>query len=728
LRSLAKLWEIECVDYPSNKSFVKAGAFIQVWNVGTLEWNSIAGKYQEFNLPSLRDKATQFPMSDRGNRSLSVGFTGQSHQRDRKTCVQKPVLCANTKHWGQEMANLSHLLKVCGGAPPESDYSHRRKVDFAELIQGDNILEGFTPCITNVSTQEVHCHLDRHNDQSAEGFGVVIVASEIKNGERYAGVGYYKNPCGAYYRRLTFTNKAIHSASHLLESLDPRRQMVSKAHFPDLRELAIPGFSHRSVCMDKAAHYSPFVHVFRLLVQTHGLSFSRALECLLPVGWEGVTPESYWEALSFWIESEQLPTENLALAFLKRTAALGVSVTYSQIEPSLRYMRVVMDDVNSSSVLHRHKLHSLVLLLVKYVPGTTKTSCQRLASVAALAGLLRHPALAAQACHSPKQATNLTNGIRESFGCSTVNQASEVIHAVASALDISRAVSESIFSEMLLESSNSSLDCYFPGQTFFKVVDGRVLQLFPDGRRVYLEPMVLSEEDYSPIAQPWRAGPCPIILSQDNYSPSPGSAGPCPTNKSKRGEKRKAMICLPSRPFTRSATRIFPSKLAISESATPWASVNLQERAMRIVGLSGRRSFGRENIQYMEEVTSTGGNEWRAICHVNGSTWDPRSSPSSCSFGGVPHKSRYTKEGNLCHTNKKAALDHLLLYLCLYCDESSFSWERNTLDHHHFVCLRKEHTIAKDEEPFMVLFVRKGRICIGHYKDNWRTTSVLCYV
>jgi hypothetical protein len=62
----------------------------------------------------------------------------------------------------------------------------------------------------------------------------------------------------------------------------------------------------------------------------------------------------------------------------------------------------------------------------------------------------------------------------------------------------------------------------------------------------------------------------------------------------------------------------------------------------------------------------------------------------------------------------------------LYCDESAFSWERNTLHHHHLVCLRKEHTVATDQEPFMILFLRKGMICIGHYKDNWRTSSVLC--
>jgi hypothetical protein len=204
LRRLAKLREIECVDYPSTQSFVKDGAFIQVWNEGTPAWKSIASTYHAFLLPSLRDKARELPMSHRGNRSLSVGFTGQSHRRDEITCVQKPILCTDTKYWDEEMASLSLLLKVCDGAPPDSDYSRQRKVDFADLIHRDNILEGFTPCITNVSTQEVHCHLDCHNDQLAHGFGVVIVASEIKNGERYAGVGYFKNACASYYRRLIF--------------------------------------------------------------------------------------------------------------------------------------------------------------------------------------------------------------------------------------------------------------------------------------------------------------------------------------------------------------------------------------------------------------------------------------------------------------------------------------------------------------------------------------------
>jgi hypothetical protein len=109
----AKALDIECVEYPSNTSFVEDGAFVQVWNEGTLAWSCIASKFQDLNLSSLRDQAVQFPMSDRGNRSLSVGFTGQSFDRDKTTCVQKPVLCAKTKLWAQEMVSLSQLLKVC---------------------------------------------------------------------------------------------------------------------------------------------------------------------------------------------------------------------------------------------------------------------------------------------------------------------------------------------------------------------------------------------------------------------------------------------------------------------------------------------------------------------------------------------------------------------------------------------------------------------------------------
>jgi hypothetical protein len=685
-------------------------------------------------------------MSHRGNRSLSVGFTGQSHRRDEITCVQKPILCTDTKYWDEEMASLSLLLKVCDGAPPDSDYSRQRKVDFADLIHRDNILEGFTPCITNVSTQEVHCHLDCHNDQLAHGFGVVIVASEIKNGERYAGVGYFKNACASYYRRLMFTNRAIHRASHFYEGLDRLRQTLSHAHFPSPQDQTVRGFCRRRVCMDKAANYSPYVHVFRRLLQTRGLSLSRALEALLPVGWEWVTPENYFPTLSFWMESDQLlPIGNLALAFLKRTAPLGAGVTSSQIKQSLRTLRLVVEDVNSApGVLHRHKLHSLVLRLVKHVPGTSKISCQRLVSVAALAGILRHPEVAAQASHSPNRVSDLTNSIRDSFECSTVKQASEVVNAVACALDISRAVSESIFSEMLCESLDSSRDCYFPGQTFFKLAGVRVLQLYPDGTSAYLEPIVLREDpSSSPCSQSWRtARSAPTEESSrkasaltEEFSSSrslprrTASARPCSRNKRVAKRKRsQAMIDIPTLPraFTRSTTDLFPSRLAIFDSATPWAAVNLHERAMQIVGLEGRRSFGKENIQYIEEVTSRGGNEWRAVCHCNGRSWDPRRRPSSCSFGGVPHNGRYSIAGNLCHINKKAALDHLLLYLCLYCDESAFSWERNTLHHHHLVCLRKEHTVATDQEPFMILFLRKGMICIGHYKDNWRTSSVLC--
>jgi hypothetical protein len=751
------------MEYPITHSFVEEGEFIQVWNEGTSAWKSIASKFQEFNLPSLRDKATMFPMSDRGNRSLSFGFTGQSHRRDNKTSVQFPRLCDHTDHWAEEMASLTQLLNVCGGAPPESDYSRRRAYEFGNLIHPFNILEGFTPCITDIRSQEVQCHLDSHNDQCDDAFGVVIVASEIKNGERYAGIGYFKNSCGAFYRRLIFTKKAIQRASHILERLDCRRQTVSHAHFPGPHESG--GFCRRSACMDKAAHYSPYVHVFRRLVQTHRLDFSRALESLLPVGWDWVTPEQYFSVLSQWVQQDKLPNGNLAFAFLKMNAALGVSVTPSQMKSSLLSLRVAINDVNSSRRIHRHLFYSLVEYLEKSVPGTSKMSCQRLVSVAVLAGLLRHSALAAQACQSPTKVAVLSTRIRESFGCSTVLQASEVIHAVASHLHITRAVSESVFSEMLLGSLDSSRDCYFPGQTFFKVVGAHVLQLFPDGSIAYLEPFVrtedvaplwrlpsaLKEDVSSPSAEPrstartasarplsitksvkkrWRL---PSALEEDGSSPSAElwrTAGPRSSSSTKRVRKWKrteAMMELPAVPrvFTRSAANLLPSELEIFDSATPWAEVNLQERAMRIVGLAGRRSFGRENIQYIDEGTSKGVNLWRAICHCNGSTWDPRSN-ASCSFGGVPHNFIYTMEGQLFHRTKIAALDHLLLYLCLYCDESALSWVRNTLAHHPLVCLRKAHTGKTDQQPFMILFRYKGNICIGHYKDVWTAMSKLC--
>jgi hypothetical protein len=756
LRSLAKLLGIECVDYPSTQSFVKEGAFVQVWNEGTFAWKSIAEKYQEFNPMSLlRDKAIQFPSSHRGNRSLSVGFTGQSHCRDERTSVQKPVLRTKTLHWAQEMASLSQLLKVCGGAPPDSDYSRQRQADFAKLIHRDNMLEGFTPCITNILTEEVQCHLDCHNDQSADGFGVVIVASQIKNGERYAGVGYFKNPCGSYYHRLIFTNRAVLSASRFFDRLDLCRQRLSLAHFRAPQELSIHGFSRSSACMDKAAHYSPYVHVFRLLVHTHGLSLSRALESLLPVGWEWVTPESYFRVLSFWIESDKLPTQNLALAFLRRETPHGIGVTSTQIEQSLWNLRVVTEDLNSSPVLHRHKLHSTVSRLMELVAGTSKISCQRLASVAALAGILRHPALATQACHSPTEFSDLTTRIRDVYGCSTVNQASEVINAVASAMDISRGMSESIFSEMLLHPSDSSFDCYFPGQTFFTVEDNRVLQLFPDGTREYLQPIICSADDFSlstPSITPPRAvsgsccstnrGLCATSKGVEKRPKTParsvvkrkrirGTSSPRLTRSAtevpssevaiKRDVKRKRISGTSSPRFTRSATEVPPSKVAILDSSAPWASVNLLSRALQVVGCG---SFGKENIKYVKEVNHKEGRSvWRAICHCNGRTWDPQ---SSSLFGGLLHDCRHIVNGSMGHMTKKAALDHLLLYLCLYGDKSDFSWERKTLLHNHFVCLKKQHTITRDNVPFIVLFLWKGQICIGHYNDNWRSKSVLC--
>jgi hypothetical protein len=141
----------------------------------------------------------------------------------------------------------------------------------------------------------------------------------------------------------------------------------------------------------------------------------------------------------------------------------------------------------------------MVLGLQTSVQGTTKLSCQGLVSVAALSGVLRHPALATHSCHPPKTASNLTKEIQKAFGCSTADQAIQVIHAVSFALEITSSISERIFSTMLLgESLDSSHDCYFPGQTFFKVEGDRVLQLFPDGASMFLEPIALKEDGSRP--------------------------------------------------------------------------------------------------------------------------------------------------------------------------------------------------------------------------------------
>ena len=105
---------LQCIVYHPDCSYVKSGSFVQVWNPCTPQWDDIKDEYDACNSRSARVGASvgasEFHMSDRGNRTMSFGFTVQSYQPDPTTFVQKPATREGTALWDKHMQCLSLLV------------------------------------------------------------------------------------------------------------------------------------------------------------------------------------------------------------------------------------------------------------------------------------------------------------------------------------------------------------------------------------------------------------------------------------------------------------------------------------------------------------------------------------------------------------------------------------------------------------------------------------------
>jgi hypothetical protein len=749
---------LRCVVYHPDCSYVKAGSFLQVWNSRTPQWDDIKEEYDACNFPSAFSGASEFEMSERGNRVMSFGYTALSHQPDPTTYVQKPAMRKGTALWKEHMQCLSFLQAACGVSPPPA---LRRFRDFGQLIHPCNFLEGFTVGATDLLTESVSCHLDTHNESSA-GFNTVIVASQIKDRERLIQGGYFKRCTSAYYNREGFTIPAIARASVLFGEIVEW-------------ESSNPMIPHQDVfcppaCIDKCVRLAPFVHILVDLISTFGLSFSQSLEALLPITF--VTASVYWAIGSKWILSKKLPAKNLACAF--RDIALNAKNSGSTLSlPSTECIKASLNAlgnrikvVNSDSPTIDSYGDLVSALQTTCGPSGSEPMLpiEDLVTVAVLAGVITHPKLANQACLY--RSTPTLVAIKSTFDCTTINQAGGLVTAVSRALDVSPAVSHALFRQMLhLDESYLTSYCDgrdFPGNTIFRAGDRGVTRSVPIIPRMHVRDAtcrlpVLDAESKCSEGSVWPQVIVPYVASATKIPKAPrkttiqlgkilsrstgmkGSAGrrlpvplvPCATKVTRTTIKPRN---LQSR-STRSSTLKLPLPEKVLSSVIPSVEVVLlrdaSKQACILPALDGSR------ISYHNQVQSSGNRVyWRATCHVNGVTWNPNDDVASIGqsgvsprFGGLAHSCYHPPGGGYaCYNSKSKALDSLLVYMLVYGDGRSFGWVRRTLGDHHFVSVRKKGNVSSSADPLFLIYRHKGNICIGHFKDQWGTRTQLCKV
>jgi hypothetical protein len=693
---------LQCVLYPPDRSFVKPGSFLRIWNHGTPEWNDIKDEYNDCNFHVARSASRNFDLSSRGNHIMSFGFTGQSHQLDPTTFVQKPAMLVGTHEWNKHMQCLSSLQSACGAHPRPTD--SRRFREFGQRIHPDNFLEGFSVGATQVFTENVRCHMDTHNDK-LPGASTVIVASEIKDSVRVIQGGYFKSCISAYYCRVDFTSPAIRRASELLREIQ-EWESSSPLIGPQVFRSQQQGLHAGVLCptnptppasIDKAVQLAPFVHILVDLISTFSLTFDQKLEALLPVGF--ISTREYWNVASRWIHSNKLPTKNLTLAFLeitvnnKTTGSSQSLPPFECIESSLWNLGYGIKAVNSCRT-NRHSYHRLV----SYLQTTTLLGVSQwedVVTVGVLAGVVRHPILANQACLL--RSTPTLVAIKSTFGCDTIQQACGLVKSAAKALDITPAISHALFRQML------KLDqCY-----------------------------ALTYSDSSEFNGPtvFCAGARKAVrTTRKTSNPKPRTLHSRSTSSSTLKCRRPAVVrrTLPSR-STRSSTLKRPITEMVMASVIPWAEVVLLRDASEQVCI--HPILDGSLITYIKEVPGPGSRVyWRATCRVNGVTWNPNDDHVSSKFGGLAHSSYHPPEGgSVVYNSKSTARDSLLVYMLVHGSGPSFEWVRRCLGDHHFVRIRKKNN-PDSAEPLFLIYRHKGDIFIGHYKDRWHSRTKLCKV
>jgi hypothetical protein len=708
--------ELACLVYTPDRSYVQTGSFLRVWNFGTPQWEEVEAEFGLCNFESARVAASEFPTTRRGNRARSYGYSGQSFKADPVSFVQKPVLRSGTRKWEKHMESLSSLQAACGARPPSTSTGNPHRLpDFGGKISEHNFLEGLTVAVSDVLTETVNCHLDTQNDSST-GFSTVIVASEIKQGERIILCGYMKQCVGAYYTREVFTREAVATARALLREVEQweRRFPMISGH----------SFSPHS-CIDKAVRLAPFVHILVDLISIFRLSYKESIQALLSVTF--VTTSDYWMFGSQWIQTKKLPTRNLAYFFHDiATKISGIRqplLPVERIEPVLQVMGEIFQNSNNSNSTNRHSYHQLVSSLQTiWEPSESEVMLRMedLVTVAALAGVGTHSKFATQACLS--QSTPTLAGIKTMFCCNSISQASGIVNAVARALQISPAISHALFRQMLkldpsyLTSYSSSDLKLHRGLTLFRADAcgiSRSRPVVPIGNSsLPSSPFPILDagfHGFEGFVGPGIAAPSSPLTTRKVRKKA------CTT---KTNYPRKFLFL--SRSTTRSSTTRFPMQEAVVRTVIPWAEVVLLRDVSEQVCV--HPILDGNSITCIAE-----GRHWRATCVANGVTWNAGDEPN---FGGLAHSCHHPSgigtTGVLYHS-KSAARDSLLVYMLVYGGGPSFNWVRRILGDHHFVRVRKQES-RRNVDPLFLICRHKGYICIGHFKDNWGTRTRICKV
>ena len=199
---------ISIVEYYTNRNYVSTPDRINVTNIFD---NSPL--FDEYEVDSILETMTsrkfnRYCTKIRGNKAVSSGLCSQVRVASLTTEDKNynGIVGCNRPHFTTTLGkmHMDHFFWKC--AHELSRYSREYNItnlndrNRSKHILGTNIYEGITIATLNLTTEEVHPHLDTLNDHR-EGYNSCTVYSIIRGDIRLSFIGYAKKSAGDFLRR-----------------------------------------------------------------------------------------------------------------------------------------------------------------------------------------------------------------------------------------------------------------------------------------------------------------------------------------------------------------------------------------------------------------------------------------------------------------------------------------------------------------------------------------------
>jgi len=419
----------------------------------------------------------------RNNDKHCSGFTGQNKKLDGEEGPRSPYIYhpgdleSNCKLTAVRMCHLSKALMLACPSLRNLPNTQRAK-EFAQWLcklhevppelAAICIVEGLTIAQTKCLLQELKFHYDRYNETESYRNKIIVLGyfgKDLLDEEciRRADIAYFKVDIGHYYK--------AHSRIYpVLDALDPiwlrtpdvlkkLEVLLEVPFFQAAKDVLVEWedtdgndghgqFAVMKQHFDKVFFYSHFAWKIDAIVKKHDLSGPKVLELLMTVGWCS-DPSRWFKVMTDYELMNELPNCCLAWDYLCRSKAKfpsGINggklrrfqapwnflFTKERVLNDLFVLWILCktygDEKNfgASHVTYR-KLMRDIVKLIGYGPLTA----QHVLHVGLLLGVFGTHLLGLLQMTEVAQSSETYNRLRKHFGIESLDQANQVVRALA---------------------------------------------------------------------------------------------------------------------------------------------------------------------------------------------------------------------------------------------------------------------------------------------------------